>query len=612
MQKDQDKKTLRQMVQGNLFILRLIWKADKARVLLAFFTEIFGFGMWAFQTVFFLRYLFGTQEFDRPFGEIVVFMAVVMGVWAVYQGLTAWFWERRLPLSDQRLHRSLHGMLFAKAMNVELQCYEDQDFYERYTRAASDLVSRSSGILDNTARLLASLLSACFVVGNLFFIHPYIGLASLFPLLVNLVTGLKQGKATYNREMEYVPCRRRQEYVDRAVYLQKYAKDIRMTRMYDVLAKNYDEATKSHISVTKRYWKKLVSYAIFRDSVVYSLFFESIWLFGAYMAMVPGTITVSDFVVVANSVVSSTFMLMNITGSLVDLLNNALYVDNLRAFLAYKETIPEDQEGIPAPAQIETLELRHVYFRYRKDGAYVLSDINLVLHGGDIIAFVGRNGSGKSTLSKLIMRLYDPTEGEILLNGVDIRRYHLQQYRQLIGVAFQDYQIFAMSVRDNIAMGNCAPREEAAVAREALERSGAAGMVDAFENGLSTVLTKEFDEDGRVLSGGEEQKIVAARAFAKNGRILLMDEPSSALDPIAEYQMYEALLRLCRDVQDQKICIFISHRLSSAAGADVICLLEDGRIAEQGTHRQLMGQNGVYADMFRKQAANYLMEVKEA
>ena len=221
---------------------------------------------------------------------------------------------------------------------------------------------------------------------------------------------------------------------------------------------------------------------------------------------------------------------------------------------------------------------------------------------------MGHNGSGKSTFVKLLMRLYDPTEGVIELNGVDIRKFNLQEYRALIGTTFQDFELFSMSVLENVILEKLETGEQRQAAMEALEKSGALEQMEKLEQGVDTILTKEFDEKGAVLSGGQAQKVAVARSFAKNAPIVLLDEPSSALDPVAEYQMYETIMELCGG-EREKIAVIVSHRLSSAAMADDVCLLQEGELKEQGSHPELMEQGGIYADMFRKQAESYLQDI---
>ncbi len=310
-------------------------------------------------------------------------------------------------------------------------------------------------------------------------------------------------------------------------------------------------------------------------------------------------------------------MLFSFTDSLNAAYQNALYAENLKAFLAYESKLPEDWEGIPVPEQIESLELRNVSFQYpeqAKEGTYALHNMSCTFRAGERTALVGHNGSGKSTLIKLLMRLYDPTEGTILLNGIDIRKFNLQAYRALIGTTFQDFELFSISVLENVIMEKLETPEQRERATAALEKSGVLSEIEKLDKGVDTILTREFDDNGVILSGGQAQKVAVARSFAKDAPIILLDEPSSALDPIAEYTMYETIMALCKPGRSgkaqEKLAVIISHRLSSAAMADTVILLQEGELKEQGTHLELMEQRGIYANMFLKQAESYLQDVK--
>jgi ATP-binding cassette subfamily B protein len=227
---------------------------------------------------------------------------------------------------------------------------------------------------------------------------------------------------------------------------------------------------------------------------------------------------------------------------------------------------------------------------------------------GERIAVVGHNGAGKTTLIKLLMRLYDVSEGEILLDGTNIKDLRVSAYRDLFGTVFQDCQLFSVSVAENVLLRGDLDERDRETVCAALRESDAWDKVSSLDKGIDTTVTREFDDEGVVFSGGETQKIAIAQIFAGNNSIAILDEPSSALDPIAESKMYDNMFRACRD----KAVIFISHRLSSAATADRIYLFEHGRIVEQGTHAQLLALGGRYADMWHKQAQKYVDEEVEA
>ena len=284
-----------------------------------------------------------------------------------------------------------------------------------------------------------------------------------------------------------------------------------------------------------------------------------------------------------------------------EFIENGLYVENLKTFFDYESKITENENGIVPENKPHRLMLKNVSFTYEGQKKPVLKNISLDIPEGQKVAFVGHNGAGKSTLVKLLMRLYDVTEGEILLDGINIKDYKLSDYRHSFGTIFQDFKIFATDIEENVLLHPAENDADRELAYNAVVDSGLKNKLDTLEKGMKTQLTREFDDEGTILSGGEFQKIAVARVFAKQSSIAILDEPSSALDPISEYEMFENMMKACAD----KTVMFISHRLSSAVMADKIYLLEQGEIIEQGTHAELMAQNGKYAEMFNMQAEQY-------
>ena len=279
---------------------------------------------------------------------------------------------------------------------------------------------------------------------------------------------------------------------------------------------------------------------------------------------------------------------------------HSIYAEKFRTFVTQK---PQIINGTEKAEAFESLELRHVSFTYpfpEKNPKQVLSDVSFTVRKGEKIAIVGYNGAGKTTLTKLLMRLYDVTDGAIFYNGTDIRNYDISSFRAHIGSVFQDYKIFAATIGENVMGGTYTDAQKEAV-ESALTAAGFSEKYRKLPQKADTELTREFDEKGINLSGGEGQKIAIARAFAKNSDILILDEPSSALDPIAEYELNKTIEAAAKD----RTVIFISHRLSTTRMADRIYLFDGGKITEQGSHEELMKQDGIYAKMFRVQAKKY-------
>jgi ATP-binding cassette, subfamily B, bacterial len=598
-------------LRNNFFLLGMVWKISRQRVALSFLKSLLGFGCWVFYTVIFMKYLFGAAEMKRGFLEVAVFVAATLVAMLFISLFESWFNNRFVPLTNQELHYHLNRRLFEKATSVDIRCYENPEFYTSYTKASTEVCTRALSVLENIPTLFSALLAAVYVVYTIFTINTTTALIAMLPFVGNFLFGRYANKFQYARNQDDVPFTRRQEYVNRAVYLQKYAKEIRLSNVFSVLEAIYHRAYDGIFRNVDRYSRKIFILELLKELICFPLVFEGVWLYAAYCAIVTKTIQIGDFIVLSSAIVSTTWMLISLSDSIVNSYNNGLFINNLIEFLNYKSVIREDQPGVSPGKNVDTLVFKNVSFTYDGQTEPALRDISMVLAKGEKAALVGHNGAGKSTLIKLIMRLYDPTEGEILLNGRNIKEYDIREYRGLIGTTFQDFQVFSMSVLENVVMSAITDPGQREKAIEALRQCDMYDTILSLPEREDSILTREFDDRGVVFSGGQFQKIAIARAFARQSRIILLDEPSSALDPVAEHQMYQTIMRLCdsRDEHGGKISLIISHRLSSAVMSDRIYLLEHGRIIEQGTHESLMRKKGPYADMFIKQAENYLQEV---
>lgn len=594
--------------RNNQYILKLLWRMQKGRVIGELFYSALNYIYWIFYDILFLQYLVESLEKGRSFIQIMSFLLLTLLGFVIPNILSSWYVHVYKPKSDANIFESVNTMLFEKATRVELQCYENTEFYNRFTLAMKDCEQRLAQIVENQCTILTSSIASLFALYYMFRIDHYVIIFVVGPLIGNFVFGKLINEVKFRMNKECVPYNRRMEYVNRTLYLADYAKEFRMSEVFRVLGKIYEEGFQGVLGKIKEYRSRKVFLVFMRNIFTFVVIFQGVIFYSLYRVMVTHSMSISGFTVLFSAMNAVAWMVIQSSKSIIKSYEDSLYIANLREFLEYEPLLDERQKGVlpkaceDAAESDRVLEFRRVSFTYLGQDKPVLQEIDMTIHGKEKIAIVGHNGAGKTTFVKLLMRLYDVSEGEILYFGRNVRELDLPEYRKLYGTAFQDYQVFAMTVAENVLMRRPEGEADYRKAEDCLRRAGVYEKVSGLPHGMDTILTKEFAEDGAVLSGGELQKIAVARAFAKEYQIAIFDEPSSALDPVAEYRLYENILQGCAD----KTVLFISHRLSTAALADRIYLFENGRIVEQGSHEMLMRQNGRYADMFRKQAENYV------
>jgi len=586
-------------------MLKQVFEISPARVIHQFINKFLNILGSTFLYVYFMRYLFQSGDINRSMGEVTTFIIIVAIIMFFLSIYNAWYNNVFLRENDIKVSFTFNKILFEKAASVDISCYENPEFYENYTKAISVGSKKAIEIVSCLSSIIANFVSFTYVIYTLFTLNIIAGIYCTTIVIFCYFLGRFSSKVTYQRDIENVKFDRRIDYVDRVMYLQQYAKEIRLTNIFNVLKTMYEHALKNKNNIIDKYWKSIYRFNVFSEIFSSNLIFNLSLLFAAFSAMVTKSINLSGFILISTGVINATWTLFDFVRGINQTYQNAKYISNFRTFIDYKPKIDESQDGLPV-GEIKVLTFDNVSFKYDGHNEYVLKNICMTISAGEKVALVGHNGAGKTTLVKLIMRLYDPTEGKILLNGIDIKEYNIKEYRKAIGTVFQDFKIFSMSVIDNILMQDAKDQKEYEKAIEAMKLSEIYNKVETFKYKENTILTKEFDDEGEVLSGGEYQKIAIARAIAKGSRILILDEPCSALDPLTENKIHELILRLCSLEQNKdKISIIISHRLSLAASSNYIYVMENGQIVESGRHSELIEKNGVYADMFKKQLESY-------
>ena len=594
------KKTKHSTLSNNLYILKQILTASPGRILFDLSGIIITSVSNILLDVYLLKYIINGIQEGLDFKRLVGFILIITAFHIFSTAFSHYYWQKFAPVSNQKIYSHIQKALFEKSSSVELACFEDPDFYDKYVKAISEANNRTQQVLGSLGDIVYFIFNAFATSFIIFTIDPVLIVFALIPFMVSILFGKRLNKVRYNYNMEMQEKSRKRDYVKRVFYLADYAKEMRLTNINRVMFKKFYEAIKELKGVIKKYGLKVALLDYLFIAVNDIIVFLGAILYSAYKTLVSKSMLYGDCVVVINGINNVAWSLRNMADVFIQFQNHSLYIDNLRYFLEYKPAIDENREGLDPPDNC-LLALKNVSFKYAGQEDYSLKNINFTIKQGEKIALVGHNGAGKTTLVKLLMRLYDVTEGEIRLNGRPIKEYKLKGYRNLFSVVFQDFKVFAVSVLENILLKADITKEEKNRAVSGMKDAGIYDKVMSLEKGCETVLTKEFDENGAVLSGGETQKIAISRVFARDCPIAILDEPSSTLDPLAEYAMYEAMMNACRD----KAVIFISHRLSSAVLADRVYLMEKREIIESGTHRELLEKGGKYADMWSKQAEKY-------
>ncbi len=488
-----------------------------------------------------------------------------------------------------------------KAKGVDLSSFDRPEFYEKLENANREAGVRPIGILSATFSVISSVISAVSFIVVLATLSP------LAPILILLasVPGAIITCLYRNRNFRYLRRhskeRRQMNYYSGILVNKDLAKEVKILDLGDTFTDKYR-------SVFARYYAGLKR-LICREGIstmlvgLLSVAVHCLLFFFVAYRVVRGEGQIGDYTLYTGALSSIAGYVTTLVSSTAKIYEGTLFIDNMISFMKEESDIVPNTATplLPAAGCAHTLELSHVSFRYPGADRDVLSDVSLTLRSGEHAVLVGLNGAGKTTLIKLLTRLYDPTEGVILLDGKDIRSYDVKAYHNLFGIIFQDFGKYAENATENIRFGDVMTPEDGERIHAAAEASDADSFLQKLPEGYDTPLTRMFEEDGIELSGGQWQKLSVARAFYKKGDILILDEPTASLDPLAE----QAVFRRFEELSAGKIAVYVSHRLSSAVTASKIVLLDGGRVAECGTHEELMRLGGKYATLFSVQAERY-------
>lgn len=509
-----------------------------------------------------------------------------------------------IRISGELVSNHIKIKIIEKAKEVDLASFDMPEFYEKMENASREAGNRPISILQSTFNILSVCISVISYIVILVAISPWAPVIIVALSIPTAVISFVYRKKNFQYMRHRSKDRRQMNYYNELMVDKDVAKEVRIFHLSDIFIDCYKKTFQRYFHGIK---KLIVQEGVWSSAMTLISAAVNCGLF-LYIANLVrlGTAQIGDYSLYTGALESISSGVSSLITTTATIYEGTLFIDNMIAFMDEKPKIlPILSEPLHVRRHIgHTIEFRHVSFAYPGTTRRVIDDVSFVLDPGETLVLVGLNGAGKTTLIKLLTRLYDPTEGTILLDGADIRCYDVDELYDMFGIIFQDFGKYAFTAGENIEFGQTSKGYVEADISAAAEAAGADQFITKLKNGFDTPLTRYFEPDGTELSIGQWQKLSVARAFYSDSDVLILDEPTASLDPLAEQEIFNQFERLRKD----KTTIFVSHRLSSATIASKILVLEHGKIVESGNHAQLMEKHGKYWKLFSTQAKRYTGE----
>jgi ATP-binding cassette subfamily B protein len=506
-------------------------------------------------------------------------------------------------LLQEKLTIHVQQLIMRHANSLDLADFENAAYYDQLQQAQRESANRPVQMVSGVFGLIRSLITFATMVGLLVGLSPWIAVAALLSPIPAFISGSRYSWWGFQQMRRLSPTRRMMSYLTNVLTTDSFNKEIKLYTLGDHFIDRYDDIAQGYYTETRSLLirRYLAGFGWGALTIVAS---SATFLYVAIQA-VKGVISLGQLTVFTQAAQQVQNSFQGLLGGFQGIYEHGLYLSTLYELLDRKPQIDAPENPIPVRVPFEQgIEFRNVSFTYPGRTDPALDNVSFSIGLGETVALVGKNGAGKSTIVKLLGRLYDPQEGQILIDGVDVRDYDPSELRKQFGMMVQDYAMYQLPVAENIGVGNVERVLDRAAIESAATRGGATRLIESLPDQYDTILGKWF-EDGHQLSGGEWQRVALSRAFMRDAQILILDEPTSALDAEAEYDLFARIKQLA----EGRMAIFISHRFSTTRRADRILVLENAKLIEQGTHAELMVLGGRYADLFNLQAESYLEQL---
>ena len=584
------------ILSNTWYMLRLMFSISPGLVIGEIFEEIITILPGKLISVIGIKFVIDEVQNGADAKKIIAGVALMVGVLVLARIFSSAFYELYGHREREKMYLGIHSKLYNKAIELDLSKYDNPSFYGDFILAVQTSSENIQSFLENVRHYVAQIISFLSISAVILTIDP-ICLLIVFVFVFGFVPlGRYLGNLQMKRREAIVEKERKSDYFARLFYLQDYAGEIRTSGIKKLLLKRFDESVEDTYRTEGKFLKKLEWGFFVQETGIQVIgFMLALTTYIGYQTLVTGKLGASDFVAAFNGAVQIGASILYLTVySIRTFTERAKMIEKYRVFLASKTDII-DGDVVAECDTPETIKIDNISFKYDGSEKYALENINIEIKPYEKIALVGYNGAGKTTLTNLLLRLYDVTDGSIKIGNTDIRDVTVKSHRERFSAVFQDFQIFSATIGENVALEKDFDEERV------LKALKAAGFNKELPDGVNTILLREFDDNGMMLYGGEQQKIAIARAFYKNCPFIILDEPSANLDPMSEYELNRTMMQ----ASEEKTVIFISHRLSTTRHADRIFMMEKGKIIECGSHDDLMKLNGKYAEMFRLQAEKY-------
>ena len=594
-------KMIKHIIKNNLRAFHIIRKTIPSLVFMTMFKSIVLAIIEPLMTIWYFRYVLDAVMMQVPIRQILTITLIMCILVVGKQLYSSWYDKVFYPAKALILRKKMREEMYHKLVDIDISNYDNSESYEKISRAMNEIDSRILSVFQTAANTIESSVILITSLGIVLQIDLFILLFSILSLIISILFNIGYNNIDYHSRMAQVSDNREIDYVHRILNLKDYSQDIRTTGLSSLL---FGMLNRAYLNLHKTYKQenpKLMIYDALPQAIILTSTIASIFYIIFRISL--GYISVGSFAALLNGSQSVTATISGLFVFIPQFQQHSLYLDNVFEILDCQNYITSGKKNFHG--DFSTIEFKNVSFQYPNSDIYVLKDISFKIHKGEMVGIVGHNGAGKSTLIKLLLRLYDPTEGVILLDGVDYKEYNTQDLRNSIGTVFQNYFVYPFTIYENIAMGYVEAEQNTKI-DIILKDISLYEKIHNIDLNMNKCLSNEF-ENGIVLSGGEQQKVAIARVLYKANPIVVMDEPSSALDPISEAEIIDLVYQQFKG----RAVFMISHRLSTTKNCDIILHMSKGKIIEYGSHEQLMKHGGAYCDLFNLQAERYMSDSKE-